>query len=53
MKNQYIVIIPDSTSYNISENFETIEEAMEYGILNNYGMGFSIAKRINYKITQE
>ena len=53
MKNKYIVIIQDSVNYNISEDFATIEEAVDYGIRQNYGKGFEIAKRVDYKITQE
>ncbi len=53
MKNKYIAIIQDSVNYNISEDFETIEEAVEYGIRQNYGKGFEIAKRIDYKITTD
>ena len=53
MKNKYTVIIPDSVGYNVSENFETLEKSIEYGVLNNYGRGFEIAKRVDYKITAE
>jgi hypothetical protein len=49
---KYIVIIPETSNYVISDDFDTIKEAVSYGILNNYGRGFSIAKRINYTIQE-
>lgn len=52
MENKYIVIIEDSTNYNVSETFSTLELAIEYGILNNYGKGFRVAKLIDYKIIE-
>lgn len=53
IKNKYIVITPDSTNYIISDDFDTLEKAMTWGIHNNWGRGFQIAKRVDYEIKEK
>lgn len=53
MKEKYIAIIPSDTNYSISEDFATLEEAVKYGIANNYGRGFEIAKRVKIEFKEK
>ena len=51
---KYIAIIGVSDhDTEISEAFATIEEAVSYGVLKNYGKGFRVAKWVDYQIIEK